>query len=403
MAAPLPVVPRMAAPRVPALVRSAATAPSNGWTAAQLQALLDEADDVCVFPGGIVDLPEHTRLVVPRGMRIDGNHTTLRVRGHQVPTQHLIDANGLGDGEVLEVHDLSIEGPDTTGWDPMTDCTHAAICWSLYRTWNASMVVRNVTVSGGYCTGVLRSGGGRLVVTDCDLGGWVDGLAFFESHGGHGSLQLHDTVLRAPANSKHSSVGAYVHPHLGLDAQRVTGTDWNRYVIYLNGTPTSRGTHELVEVTAIDCALVQTGSDSFTRLVRCREWGTPTNGGSFLKGPVLSTCSRWEGAGMIAVLSHHDVERRFVDDVIVPAGTWMALGDHSTGSVAVERAAVRLDGRAALLKLVPTSTARVRIDSSSIQGRSTSFPINVEGGSVELVGTPRPKNCRRTGKGRLVG
>lgn len=393
----------MVAPRVPALVRSSTNAPSNGWTAAQLQALLDAADDVCVLPGGIVDLPEHTRLVVPHGMRIDGNHTTLRVRGHQVPTQHLIDASGLGDGEVLEVHDLRIEGPDTTGWDPMTDCTHAAICWSLYRTWNASMVVHNVTVSGGYCTGVLRSGGGQLVVTDCDLGGWVDGLAFFESHGGHGSLQLHDTVLRAPANSKYSSVGAYVHPHLELDAQRVTGVGWNRFAIYLNGTPASRGTHELVEVTAIDCSLVQTGSDSLTVLDRCREWGTPTNGGSYLKGPVRSQGTRWEGAGTIGVLSRRKVERRFVDDVIVPAGTWMALGDRSAGSVVIERATVRLDGRSSLVKLVPTSATRVRIDSSSIQSRSTGFPINVEGGSVELVRTARPGNCRRTGNGRLVG
>ena len=393
----------MSAPRVKALVRSAAGSPANGWTATQLQALLDTADDVCIFPGGIVDLPEHTRLVVPRGMRIDGNGTTLRVKGTQVPTQHLIDASGLGDREVLELHDLNIEGPDTTDWDPMTECNRAAICWSLYRTWNASMVVRNVTVSGGYGTGVLRSGGGQLVISDCDLGGWVDGLAFFESHGGHGSLQLHDTVLRAPENSKYSSIGAYVHPHLALDAARVTAVGWNRYAIYLNGTPASRGTHDLVEVTAIDCSLVQTGSDSFTRLVRCREWGTPTNGGSYLKGPVLSQGTRWEGAGMIGVLSRHDVERRFVDDVIVPAGTWMALGDHSAGSIAVERAAVRLDGRSSLLKLVPTSTARVRIDSSSIQSRSTSFPINVEGGSVELVRTTRPRNCRRTGNGRLVG
>lgn len=393
----------MAAPAVPALVRSATHAASNGWTAAQLQTLLDNAGDVCVLPGGIVDLPEHTRLVVPHGMRIDGNGTTLRVLGRQVPTEHLIDASSLGDGEVIELHDLSIEGPDTSGWDPRTECTRAAICWTLYRTWNSSMTVRNVTVSGGYATGVLRSGGGELVVSECDLGGWVDGLAFFESHGGHGSLLLHDTVLRAPTRSKYSSVGAYVHPHLEVVAERVIGVGWNRYVMYLTGSPASRGTHELSEVTAVDCSLVQTGSESLTILDRCREWGTPANGGSYLKGPVLSRNSRWEGAGTVGVLSRHDVERRFVDDVIAPARRWVSLGDHSSGTVVIDRAAVQLDRHSSLLKLVPTSTARVRIDSTSIQSRTATFPIDVEGGSVELVRTARPVNCRRTGNGRLLG
>lgn len=395
-------MPALAAPRVPALV-TAASEGSNGWTAAGLQELLDTAGDVCVLPGGVVDLPEHTRLVVPHGMRIDGNGTTLRVRGRQVPTQHLLDASGLGDGTTLELHDLSIEGPDTTGWDPRTECNRAAICWSLYRTWNAAMVVRNVTVSGGYGTGVLRSGGGRLEVSDCDLGGWVIGLAFFESHGGHGSLRLRDTVLRATANSKYSSVGAYLHPHLDVHAERVLGVGWNRYLIYLNGSPQSRGTHELVEVTAVDCSLVQTGSESMTVLERCREWGTPSNGGSYLMGPVVSRGSRWEGAGMIGVLSRQDVERRFVDDVIAPSRTWMALGDHSTGTVVIRGAAVRLDGRSSLLKLVPASTADVRVESTSIHNRSSWYPIVVEGGSVELVRTARPRNCRRTGRGQLIG
>jgi hypothetical protein len=384
------------------LARSAPQSPSNGWTARQLQGLLDAAGSVCVFPGGIIDLPEQTRLVVPRGMRIDGNGTTLRVKGTQVPMQHLIDASGLGDRAVLEVHDLAIEGPDTTGWDPMIDCNHAAICWSLYNTWNATMIVRNVRISGGYGTGVLRAGGGTLEVSDCDLGGWVIGLSFFESHGGSGSLHLTDTVLRAPAHSKYDSVGAYLHPNLGVVAERVMGVGWNRYVIYLNGTPQSRGTHQLVDVTAVDCALVQTGSDSTTLLTRCREWGTPANGGSLLKGPVVSQGSRWEGAGMIGVLSNHDVERRFVDDEIAPTGLWMALGDHSAGTVVIERAAVRLEGRSSMLKLVPTSNVQVRIDASTIDSRTTGFPINVEGGSVELTRTALPSRCRRTGTGRLV-
>lgn len=401
--APTEPFPSLPAPVVPALVRTPADTPSNGWTAAGLQRLLDEAGTVCVFPGGVVDLEPDTHLVVPRGMVIDGNGTTLRVRGTQVPTRHLLDASTLGDGDVLEIRDLAVEGPDPSRWDEATDCTAAAICWSLYRTWDASMVLRDVRVSGGYASGVLRSGGGTLEVTGCDLGGWVDGVACFESHGGRGSLLLRDTVLRAPASSKYSSIGAYVHPHLDVRIERVTAVGWNRYAVYLNGSPEAVGTHELVEVVAVDCSLVQTGSGSTTVLERCREWGTPSNGGSFLKGPVRSEGSSWEGTGTIGVLADQPVHRRFVGDAILPGGIWMALGDGTDGTVVLDGAAVGLEGRSSLLVLVRGSSTGVRVERSAIRSRTSSPPLSVNGGTVELVDTARPPNCHERSPGRLIG
>jgi len=376
--------------------------PEMEITAAYLQLLLDSATDVCVFPGGVVELPEGTSLLIKKSMRIEGNWTTLKVAGSTPPKTHLLNADSLCDGSQLEIKNLRIEGPSTANWDPATENIMAGISWQLYRTWNSKLVVRNVTITGGYGTGVIRAGGGAFEVTDCDLGGWVDGIAFFESHGGSGALDLRNTILRAPANSKYSSIGLYIHPHLNLNAESVTGLDWNRYVIYLNGTPLSTGRHDLKNVSAVNCALIQTGSTSQTTLMRCSESGQPKNGGSFLKGPVTSIDSTWEGAGMIAVLEGVAVERRFINDTIRPTGTWMALGTKTAGTVEITGSQVDLTGTAALIKLTSASTTEVTITSSRITSTSSSFPINVEGGTVRLVGTASVPNSRAVRPGRLI-
>ncbi|MEI7886373.1 MAG: hypothetical protein WCJ04_03185 [Actinomycetes bacterium] len=380
-----------AAPAVPTVV-----------TATYLQLLLDSATDVCIFPGGVIDLPEGTTLRINKSMRIEGNGTTLRVAGSKPPTAHLLNADSLRDGSQLEIKNLRIEGPSTANWEPATENIMAAISWQLYRTWNSRFMVRNVTITGGYGSGIIRAGGGAFEVTDCDLSGWVDGIAFFESHGGSGSLELRNTTLRAPANSKYSSIGLYIHPHLNLNADKVTGLDWNRYVIYLNGTPVSTGTHNLTNVSAINCALVQTGSSSQTTLMRCSESGQPKNGGSFLKGSVTSIDSTWEGGGMIALLEGVNVDRRFINDTIRPKSIWMALGSKTAGTVSITGAQVDLAGKAALVKLTSTSTTAVTITSSQIRSTSSSFPINAEGGSVQLLNTVAPQNSRAVLPGRLI-
>lgn len=369
--------------------------------AATLQALLDAAGPTCTFPGGVVNLPAGTRLVVRRPVTILGNGTILRVAGSAVPTAHLIDADGLADGSRFEVRDLRIEGPSTDGWDQRTESNAAAISWQRYRTWNSTMVVRNVTVTGGYGSGVGRSGGGRFEVVDCDLGGWVDGAAFFESHGGRGSMLLQSTTLRAPRNSKYSSIGLYLHPHLDLVAEDVTGTDWNRWVVYVNGSPTATGRHRLTRVTASNCALLQSGSTSTTVLQRCVEQGTARNGGTYLKGAVTAEGCTWAGTGTIGVLGGQQVQRTFVNNTIRPAATWLALGDKSTGTVTVQGGQADLRGRAALLKLTPGSTARVSIDRTVITSTTSSLPINVEGGRVRVTGTRIPARSRALRPGVL--
>jgi hypothetical protein len=369
----------------------------------RLQQLLDQATDVCRFPGGVIDLPEHTRLIIPRSMRIDGNNTTLRVAGVAVPANSLLDADALPNGSRLEIRDLTIIGPDTTSWDPNTESIKGAISYQLYKTWLSTLIVRNVTISGGYGSGVLRAGGGQFEVKNCTLGAWVDGVAFFESHGGYGTLVLSDTELRAPANSKYSSIGVYIHPHLHLSAERVTGSNWNRFLIYLNGSMQSAGNHDLIEVAATNCALIQTGSSSVTTLMRCTETGTVRNGGSYFKGPVTSVGSRWASNGIIGFMNNNAVDRRFVGDIIQTTSLWLAAGNQTSGTVSALGCSFALAGRAAAIKLVSTSTVTATLTGCQFPiTTSTSAPLAAEGGTIALVATPMPPNSRAVAPGRLL-
>lgn len=105
---------------------------------------------------------------------------------------------------------------------------------------------------------------------------------------------------------------------------------------------------------------------------------------------------------MIAVLEGVAAERSFINDTIRPKSTWMALGSKTAGTVTLTGAQVDLAGKAALLKLTSASTTAVTITSSQIRSTSSSFPINAEGGSVQLVGTAVPRNSRAVLPGRLI-
>ena len=61
----------------------------------------------------------------------------------------------------------------------------------------------------------------------------------------------------------------------------------------MNGSPVSAAHQTLIDVDAVDCGLIQSGSQVTTTLVRCTESG----GGSFLKGDTVATDCTWEGGG----------------------------------------------------------------------------------------------------------
>lgn len=372
-----------------------------------IQHLLDTAGPTCVIPPGVHDVPEGTRLTVPNGVeRIIGDGATVRVvdangaPSTAVPTVGLFNC-GLRPASRLEVRGLTIVGPDTTGWDQNTDVPYGAVEWVHAKTWASTLIIDGVTISGGYGYGVYRAGGGRLDVHNSILSGWVGGLACFESHNGTGSVLVRNTALCAPARSKHSSIGAYLHPHLDVTWDNVTATGWNRFACYLNGSPTAEGSHTLVDVTATDCSLIQTASSSQTTLVRCVEQGTPRNGGSVLKGPVLSVGSRWSSEKPVTVMSGNAPERRFVGDRFDGPGYWLSCGGTTAGTVEAVGCTFDLGPRASALQVTNRSTVAAEFTSCEFTG-ATRWTVNVEGGSVRFVDMDPPTPVRVVAPGVML-
>lgn len=366
-------------------------------TLQEIQTLIDNTptNGTCVFPGGVINCTDFNGPVITRSIRILGNNTVFNVP-NGIPTRSFIDANNMPNGSYLEINDLTINGPDTTSWASNTESgANAAISYQYYRTWDSVAIFDSITTTGGYSYGIGRSGGGRYQITNSDLGGWTGGVSFFEGHGGWGDLILRDTILRAPTNSKYSSIGIYIHPHLHLTAERVKGYDWNRWAVYLNGSPQSAGHHDLIEVEAHSCALVQTGSGSDTTLVRCLETGIPSSGGTYFKGDVICVDCTWEGSQAIGYLSSFAAKRLFVRNKISTPGTWTATSSNVIGSIDVIDSEFDLSKNGSRFKTTPSSNPSCRFISNRFIGANTSgFAVNVEGGSLELVNTTLPTNSR---------
>lgn len=374
-------------------------------TLLEIQQLINSTPSncLCVFPGGVVDCTDFSGLTISKSIRIIGNNTVFNLPSGY-PTRSFILADTLPNGSYLEIRDLIINGPDTTGWASAYDATgFSAISYQLYKTWDSVAVFDNITTTGGFSYGISRAGGGKLRITNSDLGGWTGGIAFFESHGGWGDLILRDTNLRAPANSKFSSIGIYIHPHLHLTAERVKGYDWNRWVIYLNGTPQSQGHHDLLEVEAISCALAQTGSGSDTTLVRCKESGVPTAGGTYFKGDVICVDCTWEGTQPVGFLNNVSVNRLFVRNKVSTTSTWLATGSGVTGSIDMVECEFDLSKNGSRIKTTGLSTPFCRLISSSFTGANTTgFAVNIEGGTLELTKTVLPPNSRALSPGIII-
>ncbi len=357
---------------------------------------------ICVLPGGIIDVPAGTSFTIPRSMIIEGNNTTINVGGNTVPINHLFNADGLPNGSRLTVRNLTINGPDTTGWPNTASTDIAAIGWRLYKTWDSTFTIENVTTTGGYGYGVHRSGGGRFEIINSHLSAFVGGFAFFEGHGGHGSLLVQDSVIEAPQESKYSSVGCYIHPHLHVTMERTEFINWNRYGVYLNGNPQSSGHHDFIEVVATDCSLIQTGSSSVTTLVRCIERGTPTNGGSFCKGPLLSVGSQWLSSGLIGTLNGIDCERKFVNDYIAPKNLWSAYGGQTVGKLTLIGCTIDLNNKATFLSISGGSTLAVEIIQTVTNENGTARALIVQGGSVKYIDSNIPVLKTVTAPGTLL-
>lgn len=375
-----------------------------------IQDILNSSSGICYVPPGVYNVLEGTKINVPFNVTgIFGYGAVVNVVGiggglsTSVPVQSLFDCGLRPNNTRLDIRGLTINGPLTAGWDQNTDNPHGAINWVFYKTWDSVLTIEDVKITGGYGYAVQRSGGGRLDILNSELQGWVGGYSHFEGHGGYGSSTVRKTKLLAPENSKYSSIGAYIHPHLDVLWDNVYADNWNRFACYLNGNPQSAGNHDLFEVTANNCSLIQTGSSSETTLIRCIEQGTPKNGGSFFKGPVFSAGCRWASTkGMIGFLSGNTADRRFMRDTFATTGLAMAAGSNTSGKLLFNNCIFELSGKSTLLKLTNQSSVSVKIVSSIYTGSSTGFVVNIEGGSLQYIDTPPLPNTRIVAPGTFI-
>jgi hypothetical protein len=188
---------------------------------------------------------------------------------------------------------------------------------------------------------------------------------------------------------------------LDVTWDNVTGAWWGRFLCYLNGSPSAVGSHTFLDVTATDCSLIQTASATQTTLVRCVEQGTPKNGGSVLKGRVLSIGSTWASVKPITIMSGNAPDRRFVGDTFTGPGYWLSCGAGTAGSVTAVGCTFTLGARASALQMTSLSTIAAKFTSCVFTG-ATRWTVNVEGGSVKFVDMAVPAPVRVVAPGVML-
>ena len=375
-------------------------------TIQDIQDTLDLGPSFFKFPGEVVTAPHGSSIKIRRSMTIDWAGTKLVVPGSAIPLTPLLDSDSLPDGARVEHRNLTIQGPDTLSWTSDAKVEPGAIQWSQAETRHGIMILRNVKTTGGYYGGVVRSGGGALELFDCELSGWTAGWACWDSKPNPSATA---TLVRcrmvAGPNTRYSSIGGYVHECVRVDMVDCYHEAWNRFAVYVNGNPKSTALQTLTNVTAKDCALIQTGDLTTTILMRCLETGKPRNGGSQLWGPVVSVLGTWESEGMIGFANGGN--RLFVRDVIAPPTIpgvntlWAAAGAQASGGLILDGCDVRIgvngNRGGALLSMTQQTTMAVILRSLTYTSPNTNnnprIICNVEGGSLHVVecpGLPKP-------------
>ena len=250
-------------------------------TLTDVQTLIDDCPT-----GGTVTLPELVHLdatigplVVDRSMTIQGPSTvTVTPPATRVSTVVEVTAPN---GSTVAFRGFDVVGPETPAIDV------ALLRWWLPRSQDATMIVDGLTVSGLFNEVVSRSGGGRCIVTDCDLSGYEKTIAFFSNHGEPpGELIVSDSVLRTGTTTKPSSIGIYVHPHMHTTVTRCHFEGWSRYGVYWNGSPVAQSpTQTITDSTFVDCDLMQSPSGARPVVTRCTvSRSVPDGPGATIRG-----------------------------------------------------------------------------------------------------------------------
>ena len=287
-------------------------------TKAEVQALIDATPT-----GGTGALPEVVHidatagpLVVPRSMTITGP-STITVTPPTAKATTVVEVTAPN-GSVVAFRGFTVVGPDT----PAVDVT--LLRWWLPRSQDSTMIVDGVTVTGQFNEPISRSGGGRLIVTDCDLSGWEKVLGFFSSHGEPpGELIVSDCTLATEATTKPSSVGIYVHPHMHTTVTRCHFEGWSRYGVYWNGSPVPDDPlHVIAGCTFTDCDLMQSASGARPVVSDCVvSRSVPDGPGATIRGSADLIRCQFSGFTSLNFAGYQPgAQARMIDCVFTPSG-----------------------------------------------------------------------------------
>lgn len=275
--------------------------------------------------GGTVTLPSEVHLdatsgpfVVPRSMTIQGP-STITVTLPTSPASTVVEVTAPN-GSTVAFRGFTVDGP--TGPPPAEDVT--VLRWWLPRSQDSTMIVDDVTITGLIPNPVSRSGGGRLIVTDCDLSAWEEAIAFFANHGEPpGELIVSDSVLRTGTTTKPSSIGIYVHPHMHTTVTRCHFEGWSRYGVYWNGSPVPDDPlHVIAGCTFTDCDLMQSASGARPVVSDCVvSRSVPDGPGATIRGSADLIRCQFSGFTSLNFAGYQPgAQARMIDCVFTPSG-----------------------------------------------------------------------------------
>lgn len=287
-------------------------------TLTDVQTLIDDCPT-----GGTVTLPELVHLdatigplVVDRSVTIQGP-STITVTPPTTKATTVVEVSAPN-GSAVAFRGFTVVGPNT----PAVDVT--LLRWWLPRSQDATMIVDDVTVSGLFNEPISRSGGGRLIVTDCDLSGYEKILGFFANHGEPpGELIVSNCTLSTGTPTKDSSVGLYVHPHMHTLVTRCHFEGWSRYGVYWNGSPVADDPlHIIAGCTFTDCDLMQSASGAHPVVSDCTvSRSVPGGPGATIRGSADLIRCQFSGFTSLNFAGYQPgAQARMIDCVFTPSG-----------------------------------------------------------------------------------
>lgn len=292
-------------------------------TLTDVQTLIDDCPT-----GGTVTLPELVHLdatigplVVDRSVTIQGP-STITVTPPTTKATTVVEVSAPN-GSAVAFRGFTVVGPNT----PAVDVT--LLRWWLPRSQDATMIVDDVTVSGLFNEPISRSGGGRLIVTDCDLSGYEKILGFFANHGEPpGELIVSNCTLSTGTPTKDSSVGLYVHPHMHTLVTRCHFEGWSRYGVYWNGSPVADDPlHIIAGCTFTDCDLMQSGSGARPVVTRCTVTSDQAGPGTTIRGSADLIDCRFVGQCPVVPAGYQPAASvRLIGCEFTPAGYALGFG-----------------------------------------------------------------------------